>query len=152
MTQALVFRRARTADLADIVALLADDALGQTREDAAHPQSYAPAFAAIDQDSNQLLAVAERDGRVIGCMQLSFIPGLSRRGAWRGQIESVRVASSERGAGTGRVFFDWAIEQCRQRGCALVQLTTDKQRSDAHRFYEALGFKATHEGMKLNLN
>ncbi|AIT28054.1 acetyltransferase family protein [Bordetella holmesii 44057] len=109
------------------------------------------AFEAIDLDPNQLLAVAQRDGRVIGCMQISFIPGLSRLGAWRGQIESVRVAHSERGAGTGRLFFEWAIEQCRQRGCALVQLTTDKQRADAQRFYLALGFHATHEGMKLAL-
>ncbi|AHV93815.1 GNAT family N-acetyltransferase [Bordetella holmesii] len=153
MTEALTFRRASAGDLPAIVALLSDDALGHSREDASQPPNlaYVRAFEAIDLDPNQLLAVAQRDGRVIGCMQISFIPGLSRLGAWRGQIESVRVAHSERGAGTGRLFFEWAIEQCRQRGCALVQLTTDKQRADAQRFYLALGFHATHEGMKLAL-
>ncbi|OZI74760.1 GNAT family N-acetyltransferase [Bordetella genomosp. 12] len=153
MCCALHFRRARAADLPVLVALLSDDALGQNREDPTQPPNgaYVRAFAAIDDDANQLLAVAERAGEVIGCMQISFIPGLSRQGAWRGQIESVRVAASERGAGTGRLFFEWAIEQCRQRGCALVQLTTDKQRADAQRFYLALGFHATHEGMKLAL-
>ncbi|CFN73684.1 acetyltransferase [Bordetella pertussis] len=95
--------------------------------------------------------MVERAGQIIGCLQLSFIPGLSRRGLWRGQIESVRVAASERGAGTGRALFEWAIAQCRDKGCGLVQLTTDKQRADARRFYESLGFKATHEGMKLDL-
>ncbi|WP_134817445.1 GNAT family N-acetyltransferase, partial [Bordetella pertussis] len=113
--------------------------------------AYLAAFGAIDRDPNQLLAVVERAGQIIGCLQLSFIPGLSRRGLWRGQIESVRVAASERGAGTGRALFEWAIAQCRDKGCGLVQLTTDKQRADARRFYESLGFKATHEGMKLDL-
>ncbi|WP_050856870.1 GNAT family N-acetyltransferase, partial [Bordetella pertussis] len=133
--------------------LLADDAFGQQREDPTMPPqpAYLAAFGAIDRDPNQLLAVVERAGQIIGCLQLSFIPGLSRRGLWRGQIESVRVAASERGAGTGRALFEWAIAQCRDKGCGLVQLTTDKQRADARRFYESLGFKATHEGMKLDL-
>ncbi|WP_134868862.1 GNAT family N-acetyltransferase, partial [Bordetella pertussis] len=123
------------------------------REDPTMPPqpAYLAAFGAIDRDPNQLLAVVERAGQIIGCLQLSFIPGLSRRGLWRGQIESVRVAASERGAGTGRALFEWAIAQCRDKGCGLVQLTTDKQRADARRFYESLGFKATHEGMKLDL-
>src|SRR5690606_4232885 len=112
---------------------------------------YVAAFEAIAHDSNQYLAVAERAGQVVGCLQLSFIPGLSRRGLWRGQIESVRVAAGERGAGTGRAFFEWAIEQCRAQGCGMVQLTTDKTRADAHRFYESLGFVATHDGMKREL-
>ncbi|WP_057056905.1 GNAT family N-acetyltransferase, partial [Bordetella pertussis] len=131
----------------------ADDAFGQQREDPTMPPqpAYLAAFGAIDRDPNQLLAVVERAGQIIGCLQLSFIPGLSRRGLWRGQIESVRVAASERGAGTGRALFEWAIAQCRDKGCGLVQLTTDKQRADARRFYESLGFKATHEGMKLDL-
>ncbi|WP_080379285.1 GNAT family N-acetyltransferase, partial [Bordetella pertussis] len=126
---------------------------GQQREDPTMPPqpAYLAAFGAIDRDPNQLLAVVERAGQIIGCLQLSFIPGLSRRGLWRGQIESVRVAASERGAGTGRALFEWAIAQCRDKGCGLVQLTTDKQRADARRFYESLGFKATHEGMKLDL-
>ena len=88
---------------------------------------------------------------MIGCLQLTFIPGLSRAGMWRGQIEAVRVAAAQRGRGVGRAMLRWAIEQCRARGCGLVQLTTDKRRADAHRFYESLGFGASHEGMKLAL-
>nr|WP_246523579.1 GNAT family N-acetyltransferase [Neoroseomonas eburnea] len=133
-----------------IVALLADDVLGAAREQPGHP-AYDAAFAAIGADANQLLAVAEEEARIVGCLQISFVPGLSRLGMWRGQIESVRVAASHRGAGLGRRMFDWAIEQCRARGCGLVQLTTDKARPDARRFYEALGFVASHEGMKLKL-
>lgn len=145
-----MMRRATAADLDAIVALLADDMLGAARERPGDP-AYAGAFAAIEADPNQLLAVAEEDGRVVGCLQLSFIPGLSRLGMWRGQIESVRIAASHRGAGLGRRMFEWAIEECRARGCGLVQLTTDKARPDARRFYESLGFSASHEGMKLAL-
>ncbi|WP_211844028.1 GNAT family N-acetyltransferase [Neoroseomonas oryzicola] len=144
------FRRATAADVPAIVAMLADDVLGAAREkpgDAA----YDAAFAAIAADANQLLAVVEIDGRVAGCLQLSFIPGLSHRGMWRGQIESVRIAAEARGGGLGRRMFEWAIEQCRDRGCGIVQLTTDKARGDARRFYESLGFVASHEGMKLKL-
>lgn len=136
-----------------IIALLADDVLGSTREDAASPPNarYVKAFAAIERDANQTMVVVEQAGAVVGCLQLSFIPGLSRLGAWRGQIESVRIASSLRGGGLGRAMVEWAIAQCRERGCELVQLTTDKARPDARRFYESLGFKASHEGMKLAL-
>ena len=109
------------------------------------------AFDAIARDPNQLMAVAEAEGQVIGYMQITFIPGLSRKGAWRGQLESVRVAAHLRGRGIGAAFFGWAIEQCRARGCGLVQLTTDRQRDDALRFYERLGFSASHHGMKLQL-
>ena len=109
------------------------------------------AFEAIDADPNQLLAVAEDDRGVIGTLQLSFIPGLSRKGAWRGQIEAVRVARDCRSEGLGRRMIEWAIAQCRGRDCALVQLTTDKARPDAHRFYEQLGFVASHIGYKLSL-
>jgi ribosomal protein S18 acetylase RimI-like enzyme len=144
------FRRATAADLPAIVALLADDMLGATRERPGDP-AYDAAFAAIEADPNQFLAVVEEAGHVIGCLQLSFIPGLSRLGMWRGQIESVRIAASHRGGGLGRRMFEWAIEACRARGCGLVQLTTDKARPDALRFYEALGFVASHEGMKLAL-
>ncbi|WP_240789962.1 GNAT family N-acetyltransferase [Roseomonas sp. HF4] len=133
-----------------IVALLADDMLGAGREVPGDP-AYEAAFAAIEADPNQLLAVAEEIGRVVGCLQLTFIPGLSRKGMWRGQIESVRIASGHRGTGLGRRMFEWAIEACRARGCGLVQLTTDKARPEAHRFYESLGFVASHEGMKLAL-
>jgi GNAT superfamily N-acetyltransferase len=146
----VILRRATEADLPAIVALLADDVLGAAREAPGDP-AYAAAFAAIEADPNQMLAVAEEAGRVLGCLQLTFIPGLSRRGMWRGQIEGVRVAAGQRGTGLGRRMFEWAIAQCRARGCGLVQLTTDKARPDAHRFYESLGFVASHEGMKLAL-
>jgi GNAT superfamily N-acetyltransferase len=145
-----VFRRATGADLDAIVALLADDVLGQARETPGDPR-YADAFAAIDADPNQLLAVADAGGEVIGCLQLTFIRGLSRRGATRGQIESVRVRADQRGAGTGRALVTWAIEECRARGCVIVQLTSDKSRTDALRFYASLGFVASHEGLKLSL-
>lgn len=149
----LTFRRAAAPDLPAIIAMLADDALGQTREVVSEPPhpAYIAAFDAIKADPNQLLAIVERDGAIIGCLQLSFIPGLSRLGMWRGQIESVRIASNARGDGIGRAMFEWAIETCRDRGCALVQLTSDKQRPDALRFYESLGFSASHEGFKLAL-
>jgi GNAT superfamily N-acetyltransferase len=144
------FRRATVADLPVIVALLADDELGRTREDASLPLDarYVDAFGAIDRDPNQLLVVGVRGDIVIGCMQLTFIPGVSRLGMWRALIESVRVASSERGRGAGRAMFEWAFGECRRRGCELVQLTTDKRRDDARRFYESLGFEPTHDGMK----
>jgi ribosomal protein S18 acetylase RimI-like enzyme len=149
----VTIRRATAEDLPSIIALLADDPLGAVREDPSVPLNprYLQAFAAIDRDDNQLLAVVERAGTVTGCMQITFLPGLSRLGAWRGQIEGVRVAASERGSGIGAGMMEWAIQRCRERGCEIVQLTTDKSRADAHRFYERLGFRATHEGMKLTL-
>ena len=106
---------------------------------------------AIAADTNQQLVVAVQGDTVVGTLQLSFIPGMARRGAWRGQIEAVRIAAPLRGSGLGHRMFEWAIDTCRARGCQLVQLTTDKTRSDAHRFYESLGFVASHEGYKLTL-
>ena len=149
----IVFRQAQLADLPAIVALLADDALGQQREDASSPTNpkYVDAFGAILADANQLQMVATANDEVIGTLQLSFIPGLARKGAWRGQIEAVRIAATHRGSGVGQQMFEWAIDQCRARGCDLVQLTTDKTRSDAHRFYERLGFVGSHLGYKLML-
>lgn len=144
------FRRAERSDLERIIELLAADPLGATREvvaDPVHP-SYRDAFAAIAADPNQLLAVADDGGAVVGCMQVSFIPGLSRTGMWRGQIESVRIAESHRGHGLGRRFFEWAIEQCRERGCGLVQLTSDLARPEAIRFYSGMGFVHSHAGLK----
>jgi GNAT superfamily N-acetyltransferase len=148
-----VFRAATVEDLPAIIALLMDDDLGKLREDLATPLNprYRAAFEAIDGDPNQLLAVADAGGKVVGCLQITFIPGLSRLGMWRGQIEAVRVAATQRGSGIGKAMMVWAIEQCRERGCGLVQLTTDKRRTDAHRFYAGLGFEASHEGMKLSL-
>ncbi|MDF1722125.1 MAG: GNAT family N-acetyltransferase [Minwuia sp.] len=153
MTTAHRFRRAVASDLPAIIALLADDPLGAAREDPSQPPNprYVDAFAAIDTDPNQMLAVVERDSSVIGCLQLSFIPGLSRTGMWRGQIESVRIHRDHRGGGLGEAMFTWAIETCRARDCGLVQLTTDRARADALRFYERLGFTASHLGMKLEL-
>jgi ribosomal protein S18 acetylase RimI-like enzyme len=146
-------RRATHADLTDIVALLADDPLGRGRENPSIPLDgrYTAAFEALDRDPNQLMAVVEDNGAIVGCLQLSFIPGLSRTGMLRGQIESVRIAASHRGEGLGRKVFDWAIGECRKRGCGLVQLTSDKTRPDAIQFYESLGFRASHEGLKLEL-
>ena len=149
-----MFRRARESDLPAIIAMLADDALGRSRELVSDPvdERYRAAFAAIVADENQLLAVAvNADDQPVGCLQLTFIPGLSRSGMWRGQIESVRITETERGTGLGTRFIEWAIGVCRDRGCKLVQLTSDKSRADSIRFYEKLGFTASHEGMKLTL-
>ncbi|MEQ9568926.1 MAG: GNAT family N-acetyltransferase [Longimicrobiales bacterium] len=150
---AVRLRDAREPDLPALVALLADDALGATREDASLPLSrrYRAAFAAIDADPHQALVVAERDGAVVGLLQLTFIPSLTYRGSWRAQIEGVRVARSMRSSGLGRRLVSHALERARERGCRLVQLTTDKRRPRALTFYESLGFTASHEGMKLHL-
>ncbi|TJZ86552.1 GNAT family N-acetyltransferase [Paracoccus hibiscisoli] len=146
-----MMRRARVTDLPAILALLADDPLGAAREDPTDIARYRAAFDQIDADPAQLLAIAEVAGRVVGTLQLTFIPGLSRGGALRGQIEAVRVARDQRGAGLGRAMMDWAIAECRDRGCALVQLTTDRARPEAHRFYDGLGFVPSHLGYKLAL-
>lgn len=148
------FRKAIADDIPAIIALLADDHLGKQREDTSHPVNarYIDAFEAIDKDPNQLLAVVCDGPKVVGCLQLTFIPGLSHTGQWRGQIESVRIARQSRGGGLGHRVFTWAIDECRARGCGLVQLTRDKTRPDAIRFYEDLGFVASHEGFKLKLN
>ena len=150
---AIELRKALRDDLEAIIAMLADDALGSGREDASLPlaAAYIEAFQAIDNDPNQLLAVATSNNRVIGTLQLSFLPGLARTGLWRGQIEAVRIAQEFRNSGLGQQMFEWAIAQCKARGCGLVQLTTDKTRPDAHRFYERLGFEASHIGYKIKL-
>ncbi len=147
------FRRARHDDLPAIIAMLADDPFGAAREDPRLPldQDYLTAFAAIDRDPNQFLLVAELGEAILGVLQISFIPGLGHKGMWRGQIEHVRVASSARGKGLGGAMMKWAIGRCKTRGCGLVQLTTNKLRPDALRFYEKLGFVASHEGLKLPL-
>jgi GNAT superfamily N-acetyltransferase len=149
----IAFRPAARADLEAIVALLADDDLGAGREDASLPLDarYTDAFDVMAADPNQLLVVAAQAGAIVGEMQLTFIPGLSRLGMTRGLIESVRIAARARSGGLGAKMFEWGIAECRRRGCGLVQLTTDKTRPDAHRFYERLGFVASHEGYKLSL-
>jgi GNAT superfamily N-acetyltransferase len=149
----IVFRSALLADVPAIVAMLADDELGSKREITGLPldERYVAAFRAIEADANQQLVVVADGDEVIGTLQLSFIPGIARMGAWRGQIESVRIAAHRRDSGLGQRMFEWAIGACRSRGCNLVQLTTDKSRADAHRFYEKLGFVASHVGYKLAL-
>jgi ribosomal protein S18 acetylase RimI-like enzyme len=149
----VVLRRACREDLPAIVELLADDGLGNGREDARLPldEAYGSAFDALDGDPNQFLVVAQEGEVIAATMQLTFIAGISRKGAWRCQIEAVRVAASHRGSGLGQRMFEFAIAESRSRGCALVQLTTDKTREDAHRFYDRLGFVASHIGYKLKL-
>jgi GNAT superfamily N-acetyltransferase len=149
----LTFRPACETDLFEIVEMLADDPLGAAREDLGDPlpEAYQAAFSAIESDPNQLLIVAERNRAIVGTLQLSFLPGLARKGAWRGQIEAVRIARDRRGDKLGEAMLAWAIGECRARGCSLVQLTTDKARPDAHRFYDRLGFEPTHIGYKLKI-
>jgi GNAT superfamily N-acetyltransferase len=141
-------RRAVAEDVPAIVAMLADDPLGTSRERPGDP-AYAEAFKEIDSDPRQVLAVAVDGEDVVGTLQLTFIPGLSRLGATRALIEAVRVHSDQRGTGLGSRLIQWAIDTARTRGAAMIQLTTDASRKDAHRFYERLGFEATHVGMKL---
>jgi len=147
---ATIIRRATLDDVPAIVAMLADDPLGATRESPGDP-AYAAAFAEIDRDERQYLAVAEVDGEVVGTLQLTLIPGLSRRGGTRALIEAVRVRSDRRGSGLGRELAQWAVDRARDEGAIMVQLTSDASRADAHRFYERLGFAATHVGLKLPL-
>jgi GNAT superfamily N-acetyltransferase len=147
----LEIRAAVADDVPAIVAMLADDPLGAQRET---PDDLAPYLAALQRladDPNQHLVVAVREGRVVGTLQLTIIPGLSRRGATRSIIEAVRIHADERGSGLGTQLIEWAIDASRREGCHLVQLTSDKSRVDAHRFYERLGFEASHLGFKLQL-
>ncbi len=143
----VIFRDARREDVPAIVALLADDVLGAARETAAD-EVYQAAFEQIEADPRSRLVVAEVDGQVAGTLQLSLLPGLSRHGMLRAQIEGVRVGAGHRGLGMGRTMIEWAIGQAREHGCGMVQLTSDKRRPDAIRFYESLGFTASHEGLK----
>jgi ribosomal protein S18 acetylase RimI-like enzyme len=147
------FRNATQPDLQAIVELLAGDVLGASREAATTPlpAAYLHAFRAIDADPNQQLLLAELNGHIASVLQLSFIPGLSHQGSWRAQIEGVRVASAHRAAGVGRQLLAEAIARARAHGCRIVQLTTERSRHDAQRFYESLGFVASHAGMKLQL-
>jgi GNAT superfamily N-acetyltransferase len=145
------FREATLEDIPAIVGMLADDHLGATRESPDDLTIYEAAFAAIDADPNQMLIVCEQGGAVAGTMQLTVIPGLSHKGASRMLIGAVRVHRNVRGSGLGSEMIRWAIGQARERECRMVQLTTDKSREDAHRFYERLGFEPTHIGYKLKL-
>ncbi|EFL40410.1 GNAT family N-acetyltransferase [Streptomyces griseoflavus] len=147
----LEIRAAAADDLPAIVGMLADDPLGAQRES---PEDLAPYLTALERlgaDPNQHLVVAVREGRVVGTLQLTIVPGLSRRGATRSIIEAVRIHGDERGSGLGSRLIKWAIDASRREGCQLVQLTSDNTRTDAHRFYERLGFTASHVGFKLPL-
>ncbi len=143
-------RPARRDDVPAIVHLLADDTLGASREQPTDPlpQAYWDAFDAISAQRGNELLVAEADGELVGCLQLTVIPGLSRMGATRGQLEGVRVSSKHRGRRIGEALVAAATDRARKLGCRIVQLTTDRTRVDAHRFYERLGFESTHIGMK----
>ena len=150
----LLIRRARREDVREIVRMLADDPLGSQREQFQDPlpQTYYDAFEEINADAHHELVVVERGGEVVGTLQLTFLPGIARLGSKRAQIEAVHVDSRCRREGIGHALLTWAVSRARQEGCRLVQLTTDKSRRDAHRFYERLGFVASHEGMKLDLS
>lgn len=150
-TPALAIRPATEADLPTIVGMLADDPLGATRESPDDLTPYRAAFKRLAEDPNQHLVVAVRAERVVGTLQLTIVPGLSRKGSTRSIIEGVRVHADERGSGLGTRFIEWAVEKSRAENCDLVQLTSDAARTDAHRFYERLGFAASHVGFKLQL-
>jgi len=152
--EGIAIRGARRADIPAIVALLADDPLGREREEDTDPlpAAYEQAFDEIAGQSGNFLLVADQSGAGVGCLQLTVIPGLSRHGMKRGLIEAVRVAASCRGLGVGERLVRYAIGIARAEGCGLVQLTSDKARTDAHRFYARLGFVASHVGMKLTLD
>jgi GNAT superfamily N-acetyltransferase len=150
----LSFRRANADDLLSIVRMLADDPLGAAREQYEDPlpASYLTAFSAIQADANNELVVACEGEHVVGVLQLTFIPYLTYRGSWRALIEGVRIDARFRSRGFGKSMFEWAIARASERGCHMVQLTTDKLRPEALQFYESLGFVASHEGMKLKLS
>ncbi|MFE5295264.1 GNAT family N-acetyltransferase [Streptomyces sp. NPDC056632] len=147
----LEIRPAEQGDLPAIVAMLADDPLGAQRESPDDLAPYLAAFQRLVGDPNQHVVVAVRAGTVVGTLQLTVIPGLSRRGTTRSIIEGVRIHAEERGSGLGSRLIEWAVEESRAQGCRLVQLTSDVTRTDAHRFYERLGFEASHVGFKLGL-
>lgn len=147
----LTIREATADDIPAIVDLLADDVLGATRESPDELTPYLTAFAAIDASPDQILAVAERGGRIVGTAQITFMAGLSHRGMIRAEIEAVRVHRDERGIGLGTRLIRWCIEEAGGRGCGMVQLTSNTSRNDAHRFYANLGFEQSHVGFKMHL-
>ncbi|MCM3155444.1 GNAT family N-acetyltransferase [Priestia megaterium] len=153
MEKGINFRIATEQDLDRIVEMLSDDELGKTREryEQSLPESYIAAFQAITSDPNNELVVAYQGNEVIDVQQITFVPYITYQGGWRATIEGVRIASSVRGKGIGTELIKWAIRRAKERGCHLIQLTTDKQRGNALRFYERLGFKPTHEGLKMKL-
>ena len=146
----LTYRHAIPADLPFIIGLIVEDSVVDSGDDPAEAMhaDYVAALAAITADPNEEMLLVERDGTAVGCFQLSYLPGLMRHGMWRGQIEVVHVSDTMRNRGIGGQMMRWALERCRERGCGMVQLTSNKKRLDAHRFYERLGFLKSHEGFK----
>lgn len=147
------FRKAIRNDISKIVEMIADDELGKTRENyrTPLPLEYFTAFENIDNDKNQELIVVENENsEIIGTLQLSFIQYLTYRGGIRAQIEAVRIRKDQRGLGVGKTMFEWAVKRAKERNAHVLQLTTDKKRPRAIKFYESFGFKATHEGMKIH--
>ncbi|MBC8345965.1 MAG: GNAT family N-acetyltransferase [Candidatus Marinimicrobia bacterium] len=153
MVNQVQFREARITDLNTIVKMLADDDLGASREryESPVPSSYSNAFESINKDPNNTLLLALLNDEIVGVLQLTFIPNLTYQGSWRSMIEGVRVSTKFRSKGIGQSLIQEAIRQSKAQGCRMVQLTTDKTRPDAIRFYESLGFISSHEGMKLHL-
>jgi ribosomal protein S18 acetylase RimI-like enzyme len=154
MNNELIFRLAKEEDLIEIVRMLSDDSLGATREKFENNLSdnYIKAFKSIQGDSNQELTVVELNGEKVATFQLTFIQYLTHQGGLRAQVEAVRTNSNYRGQGIGTKVFNYIIERAKEKGCHLLQLTSDKKRTEAIKFYEAMGFNATHEGMKLKLS
>lgn len=151
----MIFRKATQKDLQIIVKMIADDALGKTRENyqTPLPDQYSKAFENINVDPNQELIVVENsENEIIGTLQLTFIQYLTYQGGIRAQIEAVRIRKDQRGQGIGQKMFEWAINRAQEKGAHVLQLTTDKKRPEAIKFYEKLGFKASHEGMKLHFD
>ncbi|TQV88163.1 GNAT family N-acetyltransferase [Aliikangiella coralliicola] len=149
----LNFRSAIETDLPHLVSMLANDDLGGQREDTSDPinHAYVSAFNSISKDPNNKLVIAENGKQLVGMLQLTFIPNLTHTGSWRCLIEGVRIHQDFRGQGLGTKLFEWAINRAKIKGCNIIQLTSDKQRPDAIRFYEELGFVASHEGLKMKL-
>jgi GNAT superfamily N-acetyltransferase len=153
-TTGVVFRPAQATDLSEIVRMLADDPLGAQREAWSDPLplGYIEAFEAIRNDPNNELVVAVIAEQLVGVLQMTFIPYLTYQGRWRALIEGVRIASHARSKGLGAAMIGWAIQRARDRNCVMVQLTTDRTRADALRFYERFGFVSSHHGLKLHLS
>ena len=149
----MILRKATKKDLLEIVEMIAEDDLGNKREIIQEPltDDYINAFKSIDNDANQELIIVENDNsEIIGTMQLSFIQNLTYRGGLRAQIEAVRIRKDKRGNGIGKIMFEWAVNRAKERKAHLLQLTTDKKRANAIKFYKGIGFIATHEGMKMH--
>ena len=150
----LTYRDATAADLGFIVSLIVEDSVVPTNDEPDRPDHprYLAALEAIERDPNQRVVIADYEGQPVGTVQLTFIPGINRLGEWRCLVEAVHIVPTHRNLGLGGEMIGWAIEQAKARGCGLVQLTSNKKRVDAHRFYERLGFKKSHEGFKLSLS